>query len=1277
MPYKSPQDVYYDDERAEANDEPYYYRSRRPDPGPSVAIDQLMQPDKRRPNSPQTTVVREVEYIPSEPLYYRRENFESTANSGGRKFEAGATNLGNIQEIDRSKDLTVHLRLPITNDFDVRLDVFAQLVRLGDFTEADRYFREHLEDHLSHPYVFVQYAAMLLKRGDYLAFEQLNAEPVFGNDETKGQTPLNGNSERHLSDYYSDEDVYDEDRRRRSRRRSSANQTLPDQSDAMELLRRNWKLMQALSICHSKGILNDAAHEVQSAVHDLDLGDEICSTEVHIVVLVFQICALLAPNRLTDDNLYSTLLNWFDGAALYESLLAQGRIWDFADLYKASYTVFGTETTLTLFTRNLGLETVMDQWTLENDDESTTLAQLDMLSWALIQQPESRESLKERNDIFEKARSYAESIKTHHPKRMKSSPFITWLLGKTVHMSLKETWFKDHIKSLNSHLSDFPGLVCGLGFWSEPLFYVPRRSENPGRPVPNTPADANQPILAALKAAKQLGDYQTMAYGLDILIARSGDPAKPMNELLELQKKTQGDEKGYMFTLLMSYLTCTEPGAEKRLLKQLRDTPSWTDTREIRSHAFYFARDFMQRSLSIRLESPEGSIRLKASEMPYLSWLDPRPMEFAMRYADEPASPGRDYRSSFRDVPAESRDYRRGVPRPTSPIFPRPRPLALEDVTLPRTDRHYRSKRRQSSGPDTNVFQEPHVERIETGTRSRNAVRWSEDTLVPRSQEEREEERQRDMRELARDRAELKILREKEMERENQRLERIQEEERRLARERREEEELKRARRELEAIKAAEVEKELKEREERTARMKELELKKKHELEKAEKTMASKKKEEEEERVRVAAIRAIEEEEVAERRKRKKARRLAAEREMSQRLDRIEDLLRQQAEDSRPTDTTLERDLSEPDEPYRRIHRTRSYRPSDSESLSGYGTRSRTIAHGAGQNELYTDDDVGSEPDVPPNFTDLVLYDPNLPHVRRYNGDPETQLDASDRLSREEDHEPEDRHMEEEVQEPGERETRAFQENVAEARAGQASIAQDRSGAVSESDEDGWTAFGRRGTRMRSQPRRPTIHIQRENRRSPDRALRRERIRDDEEDREQRQRLAARMARGAQRPMIRPDHTTVDSDVPRRRYRPFSTTGTSEYPRERTAVAFDEEARTVREAEIRAEVDSRVRAYEERRRRQNQHIESRHSFSRERRRPEFSSEEKKKKGKDTEKEPQPEAGSSSRQDMIEVIEREPSKRDRRRENISDMVEESTGIWDAFQEISAKGKSVAK
>ncbi|PHH74136.1 hypothetical protein CDD80_3295 [Ophiocordyceps camponoti-rufipedis] len=78
------------------------------------------------------------------------------------------------------QDVTAHLDLPICDDFDAELEEFSRLVRFGDFRAAKEYFEEQLADYRTHPYVFIQYAEMLLEMGDYRSFGLLRPEPVLG-----------------------------------------------------------------------------------------------------------------------------------------------------------------------------------------------------------------------------------------------------------------------------------------------------------------------------------------------------------------------------------------------------------------------------------------------------------------------------------------------------------------------------------------------------------------------------------------------------------------------------------------------------------------------------------------------------------------------------------------------------------------------------------------------------------------------------------------------------------------------------------------------------------------------------------------------------------------------------------------------------------------------------------------------------------------------------------------------------------------------------------------
>lgn len=88
-----------------------------------------------------------------------------------------------VFDVNHPQDASVHLELPITEDHDTELEEFCKLQRLGNFGAAEDYFQDKLEPYLSNPYVFVQFGQMLVEKGDYLAFERLNAKAVFGNED--------------------------------------------------------------------------------------------------------------------------------------------------------------------------------------------------------------------------------------------------------------------------------------------------------------------------------------------------------------------------------------------------------------------------------------------------------------------------------------------------------------------------------------------------------------------------------------------------------------------------------------------------------------------------------------------------------------------------------------------------------------------------------------------------------------------------------------------------------------------------------------------------------------------------------------------------------------------------------------------------------------------------------------------------------------------------------------------------------------------------------------
>lgn len=72
-----------------------------------------------------------------------------------------------------TKDICVQLDIPIEDDPRTNLEMFSRFKRLGRFNDSKEFFETQLDHFRTTPYVFVQYAEMLLAGGDFKAFRHL------------------------------------------------------------------------------------------------------------------------------------------------------------------------------------------------------------------------------------------------------------------------------------------------------------------------------------------------------------------------------------------------------------------------------------------------------------------------------------------------------------------------------------------------------------------------------------------------------------------------------------------------------------------------------------------------------------------------------------------------------------------------------------------------------------------------------------------------------------------------------------------------------------------------------------------------------------------------------------------------------------------------------------------------------------------------------------------------------------------------------------------------
>jgi hypothetical protein len=79
-----------------------------------------------------------------------------------------------------ARDLTVHLELDLYGDVEEELEEFNQLVRMGNFAAADSFFESYLKGHMSSdPSILIQYAEMLLAKGDFKSLLLLDGDSLF------------------------------------------------------------------------------------------------------------------------------------------------------------------------------------------------------------------------------------------------------------------------------------------------------------------------------------------------------------------------------------------------------------------------------------------------------------------------------------------------------------------------------------------------------------------------------------------------------------------------------------------------------------------------------------------------------------------------------------------------------------------------------------------------------------------------------------------------------------------------------------------------------------------------------------------------------------------------------------------------------------------------------------------------------------------------------------------------------------------------------------------
>lgn len=314
-----------------------------------------------------------------------------------------------------------------------------------------------------------------------------------------------------------------------------------------------------------------------------------------------------------------------DWSQLYQYLIAQNHIWAFRDIFLATMRCFGLRQTCRLFFGTTSCrDRLLDDWNLYKQDESISLAQLDILV-SIIFEIESKpgSELPEMEWLQAEAQTRVQSIMELDPEAMKTRPFALWILAKaaTSNTLSSQELLPNTPPNSFSHLSNFPGFVISSPGQTTLPIYIPLEFETPIWTIRETLPEEILPIKMVLDLATQRLDYQTQAQCLKLLILRSQDPTQWFEQLCTLQNSLQGDRESYLWTLLSSYLICTDAASQKRLLADLEDLEDWTEEWVLRNPELYFAKHWIERVLVAKISGSRELKPLRRSGMKYYPWL--------------------------------------------------------------------------------------------------------------------------------------------------------------------------------------------------------------------------------------------------------------------------------------------------------------------------------------------------------------------------------------------------------------------------------------------------------------------------------------------------------------------------------------------------------------------------------------------------------------------------------------------------------------------------------
>jgi hypothetical protein len=278
--------------------------------------------------------------------------------------------------------------------------------------------------------------------------------------------------------------------------------------------------------------------------------------QCQIVSLALHIEARLHQDKLSIETSILT--------TIYEELLREGRIWDFRDILIGAVYSYGSTRAFEKFfgSSEVALDRILLDWSTTIHDESTNLALLDILTSVALRRILNPRTFPGTKLWVDEAGILASNIIRYHPSNLKSRQYIRWILSKVSVANYRDM-------DSSSELSDLPGLFPGRTRGGELPIYVPAALETPDWHLLRRPSKSNETLQTALKAARQLGDLETEAMCLSQLILQAEEPADLFDDLINLQKTIQNDNRSLLKTCLSRYLICHDKVSRDTLREEI------------------------------------------------------------------------------------------------------------------------------------------------------------------------------------------------------------------------------------------------------------------------------------------------------------------------------------------------------------------------------------------------------------------------------------------------------------------------------------------------------------------------------------------------------------------------------------------------------------------------------------------------------------------------------------------------------------------------------------